>query len=281
MSGKAKATLGRVTTEGDQLYYEVRGQGRPLLMIAGGLGDAGIYTFVADILADQFKVITYDRRGQSRSTRHDPQNFEISQQGRDAAAVIRAAEERSAIVFGSSSGAAIALELARSQPEVVQALIAHEPPVLRILPDADKWLAFIAGVYAKALSGHMEEAGQEFMASIVAPAATPDFGLDSSVFQGIQERQQETGSGEFGMRCELLPVVNYRPCVSELKKSGMKIVMGIGKVTLDVSAYYGRTVPILSKELDCAMVTFPGHHGTYMVNPHEWTATLRGILHTV
>lgn len=104
MGDPAKLTPGRVTTEGDEIYYERRGSGRSLLMIPGGLGDAGIYTFVADILADEFKVITYDRRGQSRSSRHDPQNFEISQQSRDAAAVMNAAGEKSAIVFGSSSG---------------------------------------------------------------------------------------------------------------------------------------------------------------------------------
>jgi len=39
--------VGEVTTEGDELYYEVHGQERRLLMIAGGLGEAGIYAFVA------------------------------------------------------------------------------------------------------------------------------------------------------------------------------------------------------------------------------------------
>ena len=53
---------GRVTTEGDELYYEVRGEGSPLLLIPGGGGDGGSYSLIADILSDQFKVITYDRR---------------------------------------------------------------------------------------------------------------------------------------------------------------------------------------------------------------------------
>jgi hypothetical protein len=63
MAEQTTLTTDRVTTEDDKIYYEYRGHGRPLLMIAGGLGDAGVYTFVADILADEFKVITYDRRG--------------------------------------------------------------------------------------------------------------------------------------------------------------------------------------------------------------------------
>ncbi len=44
---------GRVMTEGDDLYYEVRGQGLPLLMIAPAGGDGWQYSFIADILADE------------------------------------------------------------------------------------------------------------------------------------------------------------------------------------------------------------------------------------
>ena len=81
--GQVGIQRGCVSTEGDDLYYEVRGEGQPLLMISGGGGDAGFFTFIADILSDEYKVITYDRRANSRSTRNEPQNFEISQQSRD------------------------------------------------------------------------------------------------------------------------------------------------------------------------------------------------------
>src|SRR5262249_57926060 len=97
---------GLVTAEGDELYYEVRGQGQPLLMIPGS-GDGGLYTFVADSLCNEYKVITYDRRGNSRSTRNEPQNFEIAQQSRDAVAVIQATGATSAFIFGNSGGAVI------------------------------------------------------------------------------------------------------------------------------------------------------------------------------
>jgi len=66
---------GRVTTEGDELYYEVRGQGQPLLMISGGGGDGGSYSLIAEILSDEYKVITYDRRANARSTMNDPSKF--------------------------------------------------------------------------------------------------------------------------------------------------------------------------------------------------------------
>lgn len=138
---------GRVTTEGDDLYYEVRGQGQPLLMIPPAGGDGDFYAAVADILCDEYKVITYDRRANARSTMNDPQNFEISQQSRDAVSVLRAAEETSAFVFGNSSGAVIALDMAKTQPQAVQAVLVHEAPVPRVLPLARKWQRFFARVY--------------------------------------------------------------------------------------------------------------------------------------
>src|SRR5262245_48466319 len=135
----AKIQSGRVTTEGADLYYEVRGAGEPLLMIAPGGGDGWQYSWIADILADEFKVITYDRRANARSTMNAPQNFEIGQQSRDAVAVLRAAHETSAFVFGNSSGAVIAVDLAKTQPQAVRAIVAHEPPLARVHPHARTW----------------------------------------------------------------------------------------------------------------------------------------------
>src|SRR5690242_1561986 len=141
---------GRVTTEGDSLYYEVRGQGQALLLIPGAGGDADRYTQVAEILADEYKVITYDRRANCRSSMNDPQNFEISQQSRDVVAVLRAVGGESAYIMGNSSGAVIALDMAKTQPNAIRACIAHEPPTVRVHPDAQKWQRFYASVYMTA-----------------------------------------------------------------------------------------------------------------------------------
>jgi pimeloyl-ACP methyl ester carboxylesterase len=64
MNAPMGVRAGRVTIEGDDLYYEVRGRGRPLLMIPPAGGDGWSYAHVAEILADEYKVITFDRRGQ-------------------------------------------------------------------------------------------------------------------------------------------------------------------------------------------------------------------------
>lgn len=61
-------TIERIITEGAELYCERRGSGPPLLLITGGIGDAGFYSSAANILANEFTVLNYDRRCNSRST---------------------------------------------------------------------------------------------------------------------------------------------------------------------------------------------------------------------
>jgi pimeloyl-ACP methyl ester carboxylesterase len=88
------------------LYYGRRGGGAPLLLITGGGGDCGYYAAAADILAGDYTVLTYDRRGNSRSRlAGDPAPITMGQQSADAVAVLRACGFSSAVVFGNSGGA--------------------------------------------------------------------------------------------------------------------------------------------------------------------------------
>src|SRR6516164_3205758 len=135
---------GYVTSEGDDLYFEVRGRGPPLLMIPGGGGDGHSYAAIAERLCEDFKVILYDRRAGGRSTMNHPDHFEIAQQSRDAIAVLHATGETVAFVLGNSSGAVIALDIATTYPEVVMAIVAHEPPLARVHPDSAKWAVVLS-----------------------------------------------------------------------------------------------------------------------------------------
>jgi pimeloyl-ACP methyl ester carboxylesterase len=80
----------KVITEGAEIYCERRGNGPLLLLITGGMGDAGFYSSAADILADVFTVVSYDRRSNSSSTGDRTTDMTVAQQARDAAANIKA-----------------------------------------------------------------------------------------------------------------------------------------------------------------------------------------------
>lgn len=277
---------GRVTTEGDELYYEVRGQGQPLLMIAPGGGDGDFYAAVADILCDEYKVITYDRRANARSTINAPQNFEISQQSRDALAVVRAAGETSAFVFGNSSGAVIALDMAKTQPQAVRAVVVHEAPIPRVLPQARKWQRFFARVYVTALRFGSYVAALQFMLGVKLPIRKLASAQNRATRYAKRSREQ---SGEHRIsnkvaadvlvKLELLPVTNYLPDVELIKKNEVRVFMAVGEWALEKKTWYAQANYMLAKQLGCELVTFPGHHGSYMDMPDEWAATLRSVLH--
>ncbi len=62
---------GIIEVNGARVFHEVQGSGPALLFITGGTGDAGEWSHVAPVLAQEFTVVTYDRRGFSRSPRPD------------------------------------------------------------------------------------------------------------------------------------------------------------------------------------------------------------------
>ena len=134
-------TTGTVVAEGADIYFERRGSGPGLLLISGG-GDAGNYSDLADSLADEYTVLTYDRRGTRSRLRADPTKLRVEEQSADARTVLGHNGIGSASVFGSSSGAVIGLDLAARSPHTVELLVAHEPPVISVLDDADRWFAF-------------------------------------------------------------------------------------------------------------------------------------------
>jgi len=115
---------------GAELYFEVRGSGPVLLLICGGVYDAAGYAGLAEQLADRYTVVTYDRRGNSRSPLDGaPEHQRIEVHGDDAHQLLSAVgvtADRPAHVFGNSSGATIGLELAARHPEQERALVAGE-----------------------------------------------------------------------------------------------------------------------------------------------------------
>src|SRR6476469_10441760 len=97
----------RVTVNGTELYYEIRGAGPPVLLIMGATGDGGHFDALADVLADEFTVISYDRRGNGRSLA--PAGWETTspeEQADDAAGLLAVLLSSPAFVCGTSSGAA-------------------------------------------------------------------------------------------------------------------------------------------------------------------------------
>src|SRR5260221_8965743 len=121
---------------GATLHYETRGSGPVLLLIAGGIEDAGIFEGVASFLAHDYTVVTYDPRGNSRSLLDEPpDDLWIEVHSYDARRLLETVADGPVSVFGSSSGAIVGLDLIARHPTLISGVGAHVPPMLEVVPD--------------------------------------------------------------------------------------------------------------------------------------------------
>ncbi|HKR74033.1 MAG TPA: alpha/beta hydrolase [Candidatus Nitrosocosmicus sp.] len=262
--------IGKVSNEGAEIYYEQRGNNGPtLLLIHGALEDAGFYSSTAEILADEFTVLTFDRRCNSRSSGNRGIDMSIAQQARDAASIIEKIGNEKAIVVGRSGGAIIGLELAAIRPNIIDFIIVHEPPVIEILPETEKlrWRSFVKEVYDKGLHEGLDIAQTEFMKSLVNVPFSP-YPTD------LNERL--SGNVDFFFKHELREFAGYVPNVKTIKSNKVSMVTATGMDSND--AYYVQTTKALSADLGCNNVEFPGHHDVSFWMPKEFAVAIQDTL---
>jgi len=121
-----------VSEDGTRIAYEKVGQGPPLVIIGGALGDHRFYAPLASELAGQFTVY-FDRRGRGQSG--DTQPYAVAREVEDVAALIAEAGEP-ALVYGHSAGAALALHAAAAGLQIAKLVLADPP--YRPHSDADE-----------------------------------------------------------------------------------------------------------------------------------------------
>ena len=113
--------------DGTRIAYEKTGAGPALVIVAGALSDRSNATRLATLLSEHFTVLNYDRRGRGESTDTSP--YAVEREVEDIEALIDAAGG-SASLFGSSSGAVLALEAASRLPTKVRRQVLYEPPFI-------------------------------------------------------------------------------------------------------------------------------------------------------
>ena len=131
---------------GTQIYWEINGEdGDPIVLVHGSWVDHQTWAPVVPTLARSFRVLTYDRRGHSRSER-PPGQGSVREDVADLAALLEHLEHSPAHIVGNSFGASIVLRLASERPELFRSLIVHEPPLFGLLadePDAEAALGAV------------------------------------------------------------------------------------------------------------------------------------------
>jgi pimeloyl-ACP methyl ester carboxylesterase len=161
------------SVNGIQIYWEINGDvGDPMVLVHGSWGDHENWASVVPALSRRFHVLTYDRRGHSRSERPAGQGS-VREDVADLAAVLETLQHCPAHVVGNSFGACIVLRLAAERPELFRSLLVHEPPLFGLLKDdptaADALAAVqkrMSAVVSLLTAGESTEGARQFVETI-------------------------------------------------------------------------------------------------------------------
>ncbi len=257
-------------TAGADITYDVRGplppvDGRPPLFMIAQPMDASGFETLASHFPDR-PVVTYDPRGLGRSVRRDGAvDHAPTVQADDVHAVIEALGAGPVEMFASSGGAVTALALVAAHPEDVTILVAHEPPLIPVLPDAaaaERARSAVRDAYEAKGSG----AG---MAAFIAMTSWRGEFTDEYFAQTAPD------PAHFGMPTEddgsrddpLLSdrswaVSSYRPDVAALSAAPTRVVIAVGEESLDT--FTGRTAVATAEMLGQQATVFPSHHGGFL-----------------
>jgi pimeloyl-ACP methyl ester carboxylesterase len=261
---------------GARLYYEQRGSG-PLLLIIGSPMDSTGFAPLAGALAGDYTVVTYDPRGIGNSTREDStQDVTPEQQADDVRRLLSALDRGPAYVLGSSGGAVVGLALVAADPGQVRTLVAHEPPVIELLPDSTQVGVQVQGIYDTYRTEGADKAMQEFMAFA---------GLGGGASQGAQAPHWEPSPEQVArMRADtdvflahlIRPTTYYRPDMQALRAAPARVVIAVGAASKGQLA--NRSAVALADQLGTPVVEFPGDHGGFVTLPEQFGRVLDRVL---
>jgi len=278
------------TTAAD-IVYDVHGplptaDGRPPLVMIGQPMDASGFATLTSYFADR-TVVTYDPRGLGRSTRKDGRvDNAPTVQAEDVHAVIEALGVGPVEMFASSGGAVTALALVAAHPDDVTTLVAHEPPLNQVLPDADAADRARAGFH----DAYQAKGSGAGMAAFIAMT------MWHGEFTEEYFAQPAPDPAQFGMPTEddgsrddpLLSdrswaVSGYRPDVDAVAAAPTRVVIAVGEES--AGTFTGRTSVAIAELLGQQATVFPSHHGGflggefgYAGQPEAFARTLRGVL---
>jgi pimeloyl-ACP methyl ester carboxylesterase len=257
------------TAEAD-ITYDVHGplpteDGRPPLFMIGQPMDATGFSTLASHFPDR-TVITYDPRGLGRSTRKDGRVDQApAVQAGDVHAVIEALGAGPVEMFGSSGGAVTALALVAAFPGDVTTLVAHEPPLIPLLPDA----AAAERARAAVRDAYEARGSHAGMAAFIAMTSWRGEFTDEYFAQPDPDPAAfGMPAGDDGSRDDPLlsdrswAISSYRPDPSALAAAPTRVVIAVAEESGDT--FTGRTSLAAAALLGQQATVFPSHHGGFL-----------------
>ncbi len=261
---------------GATLYYEVRGQG-PLVVLVGAPMHAAHFAPLAGLLADDHTVLTTDPRGVNRSSLDEPgQDSTPRMRADDLSRLLTHLDAGPAAVFGSSGGAVTALALALAHPGQVRIVIAHEPPLNRLLDDPEERDAAVEDIIATYVSGDVAGAWAKFMINANIPMPESEEPAGGTAEAPAEPDPQEAADERFWFLHEMRATTRWEPDIAALRAGPVSIVVGIGEESAGQLCDHASTA--LAAALGTKPTYFPGGHIAFADDPDEFAPRLREVL---
>ncbi|WFE31887.1 alpha/beta hydrolase [Micromonospora sp. WMMD975] len=259
-----------------RIHYQVRGSGPVLFISQSGEGDANRTVDLAGHLDDRFTVITYDRRGLSRSILDEPTApVSLRQHAADAVAVLRQVTDQPATMLGLSLGAAIGLHILAEHPGVVGTLIAHEPIALGFLDarDADTARQELAGI----VEVHRDSGWRAAAAQVARVLGINPH--DQQVEPGITAfpfTDQRAANFEFFLANDLAAVLDDTLTLADVAPDA-RIIPAVGRSSPPDGFDYLAGLA-LAEHLGAVAERFPGGHNGNLTHPRAFASKVRDLL---
>jgi pimeloyl-ACP methyl ester carboxylesterase len=266
-------TTGTLEGPGASLAYDVRpgsGDDIPLFLIGSPMGAAG-FGSLAGHFPDR-TIVTYDPRGAERSSKADPSTESNPDQHADDLHRIIQEVGGPVDLFATSGGAVNAMALIAKHREDVRKLVAHEPPLAAVLPDAENAKAAVRAISDSYQQGGFGAGMAHFMAITnhrgplpddIAGQPAPDpatFGLPTD----------DDGSRTDVMLAQnLINTTHYEPDFDALRAASTRIVIGAGAESEGEMA--NRAAHAVAERLGSEPVIFPSHHGGFLGGEYGWS----------
>jgi pimeloyl-ACP methyl ester carboxylesterase len=259
---------------GAVLTYDVRrnaSSADPILLLIGSPMAAAGFATLAQHFTDR-TIVTYDPRGSERSMRTDgaTQNT-VEEHADDLHRLLSAIDAGPVDLFASSGGAVNALALVAEHPEQVRTLIAHEPPLVAVLPDRERALAATRDVYDTYQRSGMGAGMAKFIALTSHKGEIPADWLDRpapdpAAFGLPAEDDGSRDDPLLGQAMGSTPL--YEPDFDALRAASTRVVMAAGIESAGEMANRGAFA--VAERLGTAPVPFPSHHGGFLGGEYGW-----------
>jgi pimeloyl-ACP methyl ester carboxylesterase len=283
-----QSTTRTIDAPGATVTYDVRPGSStaepPLFLIGSPMGASG-FTSLSSHFADR-TIITYDPRGAERSTKDDPSTPSNPEMHADDLHRIIQEVGGPVDLFASSGGAVNALALVAKHPEDVRTLVAHEPPIAAILPDAENAKAAVRAIGESYQRGGFGAGMAHFMAITSHRGPFPD---DIASQPAPDPAAFGMPTEDDGVRTDVMLAQNiigtthYEPDFAALRNASTSIVLAAGTESQGEMANRGAYA--VAERLGTEPVVFPSHHGGFLGGEYGWggepeafAAKLRDVL---